>query len=135
MIDSPVVLYVEDDPLSREIMKIILEYVLNCSSYFIFEDSTDFAARLERLMAKPDVIFLDIHMEPLDGLSMLQIIRKMENFHDVPVIGLTASVMNEEVQLLRQVGFNGAIAKPLNQDTFPDALARILNNEQVWRIS
>jgi hypothetical protein len=42
--------------------------------------------------------------------------------------------MNEEVKKLKDVGFNGAIAKPLNYDTFPAALRHILNNEEVWYI-
>jgi hypothetical protein len=36
--------------------------------------------------------------------------------------------------MLRDAGFDGVIAKPLDYDTFPNALARILKGEQVWHI-
>jgi two-component system cell cycle response regulator DivK len=42
--------------------------------------------------------------------------------------------MNEEVKVLREAGFDGVIAKPIDYDTFPNVLHRILNGEQVWHI-
>jgi CheY-like chemotaxis protein len=53
----------------------------------------------------------------------------------IPVVALTASVMNEEVTLLRTKGFDGALAKPVDQRNFADILRRLLNGEQVWRIT
>jgi DNA-binding NarL/FixJ family response regulator len=50
----------------------------------------------------------------------------------VAVVALTASVMYEEVRRLRDAGFDGVIAKPINFDTFPAALDRILSGGQVW---
>ena len=42
----------------------------------------------------PDVIFLDIHIEPIDGFAMLKLIRQSATFQATKVIALTASVMN-----------------------------------------
>lgn len=131
---SPTILYFEDDTLSREVMHICLTRGLGYQNITIFEDSEDFEARLEHLSDKPDLIFLDIHMEPMDGFAMLQAIRQNETYGDTKVIALTASVMNEEVKLLKEAGFDGVIAKPLDFDTFPSVMQRILNGEQVWHI-
>jgi CheY-like chemotaxis protein len=128
------VLYVEDDPQSREVMELLLRSELGLSNITIFEDSTDFMARVERLRLKPDIILLDIHMHPYTGFEMLEMLREQGAWSSVPVIALTASVMNEEVQQLKLAGFNGVIAKPIDLDTFPDALQRVLNGQQVWRI-
>jgi hypothetical protein len=49
-------------------------------------------------------------------------------------VALTASVMNEEVHKLREAGFHSVIAKPIDVDTFPDLLHRIVGGETVWRI-
>jgi CheY-like chemotaxis protein len=129
---EPVFLYVENDELSREVMKALLTRGLGYRDLMIFDTSAHFARHLEDLTAKPDVIFLDIHMEPIDGFEMLKLIRQNKDHHATPVIALTASVMNEEVRRLREAGFDGAIAKPINYDTFPSALDRILNGEQIW---
>jgi CheY-like chemotaxis protein len=128
------ILYFEDDALSREVMRACLTRGLGYEDVMIFEDSEDFDTKLTQLGSNPDVIFLDIHMEPIDGFAMLKLIRQSETFQTAKVIALTASVMNEEVKMLREAGFDGVIAKPLNYDIFPDALRRILDGEQVWNI-
>jgi CheY-like chemotaxis protein len=71
-------------------------------------------------------------MEPIDGFEMLRLIHQEERYQKIPVVALTASVMNEEVRKLRESGFDGVIAKPLNYETFPRTLQRILNGEEVW---
>lgn len=131
---DPVILYFEDDVLSREVMRVCLTRGMGYGNVWIFEDSSEFEDRLNSVGAKPDVVFLDIHMEPVDGFEMLRIIRQSEAFQSTKVIALTASVMNEEVKMLKEAGFDGVIAKPLDYDTFPNALHRILRGEQVWHI-
>ena len=131
---DPVILYFEDDTLSRDVMQACLTRGLGYHNVTMFEDSSDFEGRLAGLPSKPDVIFLDIHMEPIDGFTMLRLIRQSEAYQATKVIALTASVMNEEVKMLKQAGFDGVIAKPLDYDTFSTVLRRILDGEQVWHI-
>jgi len=128
----PAFLYVENDELSREVMKTLLTRGLGYRDLTMFATSAHFEKHLDSLLSKPDVIFLDIHMEPIDGFEMLKLIRQHRDYFATPVIALTASVMNEEIRRLREAGFDGAIAKPINYDTFPGALDRILNGEQIW---
>jgi CheY-like chemotaxis protein len=131
---QPSVLYVEDNPQNRKLMQLLLQGRLRLPHVNIFEDSHEFATRLTMLQPQPDVIFLDIHVQPYDGFEMLQMIRQRTRFNDTPVVALTASVMNEEVQKLRQAGFNGCLAKPIDMNTFPDTLNRILLGESIWRV-
>jgi len=131
---QPAILYVEDDPLSRIVMGDLLKRGMHYENVTIFEDSANFMEKLETLPTKPDVIFLDIHMTPLDGFAMLRLIRGNKTFQDTRVIALTASVMNEEVKMLKDAGFDGVISKPLDADLFPKTLQRILNGEQVWQV-
>lgn len=135
MMDEPVFLYVEDDVTSREVMEMLLVYSLGYSHYTILPDSTGFMTKLESMPEKPDVIFLDIHMQPHDGFQLLDMLRKHQTYHDTTVIALTASVMNEEVHQLETAGFDGAIAKPIRHDLFPQLVQRILRGERVWHIA
>jgi CheY-like chemotaxis protein len=130
----PAFLYIEDDLLSREIMQLLLVGILGFKQFIVFEDSTNIEEKLNQLPWIPDVIFVDIYMEPLSGFETLDIIRRRSEFALSRVIALTASVMNEEVQLLKKSGFNGAIAKPIDSDSFPDVLQRIMKGEEIWRI-
>jgi len=134
MNENPAVLYIEDDTQSREVMEVLLINVMGLSNVSIFEDSTDFLARAKQLQPRPDVVLLDIHIRPHNGFEMLQGFRQDAVFRSVPIVALTASVMNEEVQRLRQAGFSGTLAKPLDMDTFPAMLTRLLSGENIWRI-
>lgn len=131
---SPAVMYVEDDPNSRKIMLMLLRGQMRLTDVTIFPDSTDFPVMMQELATTPDVIFLDIHMLPYSGFEMLDMIRQNERFDAIPVIALTASVMNEEVHRLRIAGFSGCLSKPLDLDTFPPIFDRILNGEAIWHI-
>lgn len=132
---SPILFYVEDDPSSIKIMKLIVENVMKISSLTIFKGSEGFPESLNRLDKIPDIFLLDIHITPYDGFDMLAILRADKRFKKSKIIAVTASVMGEEVDQLKQSGFDGAISKPLNIQTFPDLIARVMKGETVWFIS
>jgi twitching motility two-component system response regulator PilG len=134
MTKQPAILYVEDDLDSREVMNILLTLRLKLPHVTILKDSTDFLSQALSLDPKPDVVFLDIHVAPHNGFEMLEMLQQRQEFQNTPVVALTASVMNEEVEQLRVAGFHSCIAKPIDSDTFQDALERILSGESLWRI-
>jgi CheY-like chemotaxis protein len=134
MTNEPVILYVEDDPQSRKLMNMLLKGRMKLPHVTILEDSQDFLANVEALDPKPNIILLDIHMKPFNGFEMLTMLRDLPWTQETPIVALTASVMNEEVQRLRSIGFNGCLAKPIDLETFPDTLQRILDGETIWRI-
>lgn len=128
------ILYVEDEPENRQIMRILVEEMMGLSGLTIFENSENFIERLELIAPQPDVIFLDIHVPPHDGFEMLKMLRYHDTFRGIPVAALTASVMNEEVAKLKHAGFDGVFAKPLDMDSFPEMLNRIIKGEKIWHI-
>lgn len=128
------VLYVEDDPHSRTLMRMLLSGRMKLPNVTIFENSEDFLAKVQALTPKPDVIFLDIHMQPHDGFTMLSMLQQLDWARNTRIVALTASVMNEEVVKLRQSGFDGCLAKPIDLSTFPDTFQRIVDGEAIWRI-
>ncbi len=133
MAHEPAFLYVEDDMLSRRVMSVMM-MTMGYSQLTVFNDSANFMAKVAALPAKPDLIFLDIHIKPHDGFAMLKMLRDDPDYADARVIALTASVMSEEVEALHRAGFDGGIAKPLDQAVFPDLVQRILNGETVWYV-
>lgn len=130
---KPHILYVEDEIRSRRVMQMITSD-LDLPAVTLFEDSTDFLERVLALSPKPDLIFLDIHMKPYTGFQLLEMLRASGGFETIPIVAMTASVMNEEIQALRTAGFDGCIAKPIDFDSFPEILNRIMSGEKVWRI-
>ena len=133
MQSKPHILYVEDEVRSRRVMQMITSD-LDLPPVTLFEDSTDFLERALALSPKPDLIFLDIHMKPYTGFQLLDMLLASGTFDNTPIVAMTASVMNEEIQALRTAGFDGCIAKPIDFDSFPEILNHIMIGEKVWRI-
>jgi CheY-like chemotaxis protein len=127
-------LYVEDDAISRTVMEMLV-MKFGEADLTLFEDSADFLTRLENLPSIPNIIFLDIHIKPYSGFDMLRMIRQHTKFADSIVIALTASVMSEEIEQLKIEGFNGAIAKPLDREKFPELIGQILSSKNIWHIA
>jgi len=134
MKDYPSILYVEDDMMSRYVMQILLVDEMKLQNVLILEDSSSFEERITSIPFSPSIVFLDIHVQPLDGFAMLEILRGYEAYANTPIVALTASVMNEEVAQLREAGFNGVIPKPIDIDTFPSVMGQLLSGEEVWRV-
>ncbi len=134
MNENTAILYVEDDERSRNIMRLLLENMMGLTHVNIFEDSNNFVERVDALQPQPDVVLLDIHVPPHDGFEMLKLLRARPAFSTISIIALTASVMSEEIQQLKSAGFDGVIAKPIDMETFPDLLDRVMNGEHVWHI-
>lgn len=132
---KPILVYVEDDENSIFVMKMVVERVMKLPTLYVLQSRADFVQQVKGLGVVPDVFLLDIQMKPYDGVELLSMLRKDPQFKCSKVIALTASVTNEEVSLLKSGGFDGAIAKPLNIEVFPDLIARIINGEQVWYIA
>ena len=132
MMEETTFLYVEDDARSREVMELIMTMAMGVKNLVMFENSTEFASRLAALSPMPNVILLDIHVKPYDGFEMLRMIREHPTLKNATVIALTASVMNEEVEMMRTRGFDGAIGKPLSMSLFPDLIKRVIEGQSVW---
>jgi CheY-like chemotaxis protein len=133
-INDLVVLYVEDDLQSREVLELLMKNVLRLSQYYIFASSENFTARYAELPIHPNLLFLDIQMKPHSGYEVLNMIREHPEGADVKVIALTASVTVEEVQDLKRAGFDGLIAKPIKGRIFPQLVKKIVDGEPVWVI-
>jgi len=132
MIDTPIFLYVEDDPFNRDLMGQIL-CALGYTQVHLFRDSTDFLARLEQLSPQPTHILLDIHVGPHDGFELLNQLRAHETYRHLPVIAVTADA-DDALERLRQAGFDGCLSKPLSWKQFPQLLHQILQGEPVWNL-
>lgn len=60
----------------------------------------------------PDLIVLDLNMPKKDGREVLELIRKSEDFRVIPVVIMTTSSAEEDINFTYQHGGNSFITKP-----------------------
>ena len=83
--------------------------------------------------APVDLIILDLMMPGgLTGYQLYDAIRAMPELAVVPVAAVSASDAGEAIQRCRARGFAGYIAKPIDDELFPEQIGRLINREQVW---
>lgn len=77
---------------------------------------------------KPDLILLDVMMEPLSGWEILDLIRGDDELFDLPVIILTGKIMTVDEALQFGIKIDGFVMKPLERSMLVTAI------EEVWNI-
>ena len=74
---------------------------------------------------RPGILLLDISMPKLDGLAVLEHIRKDETLHRLPVIIMTTSQLEEDCLRSYDLGVNAYIRKPVGFGRLCDAVKAI----------
>jgi CheY-like chemotaxis protein len=89
------------------------------------ENGLEAVAKIEG-KADYDVVLMDIHMPVMGGLEATEIIRaKSESyFQQLPIIALTASMLNSEVNEIVRAGMNDYILKPFDPKGLYDKLTK-----------
>jgi CheY-like chemotaxis protein len=74
---------------------------------------------------KPKVILLDLKMPKVDGIEVLKQIKQTEETKVIPVVILTSSKENPDVEKAYALGANSYIVKPVEFENFRTAVAEI----------
>jgi CheY-like chemotaxis protein len=70
----------------------------------------------------PQLILLDINLPKVNGISVLQQIRKSDICHSIPVVMLTTSDEKTDIQECYESGANSYVCKPVDYSTFCNTL-------------
>jgi len=118
------VMAVDDNMANLKLISAILgEMVGNVKSYKNGKEAVDAAQK-----HKFDLIFMDIQMPILDGISACQQIRTIELNKNTPIIAVTAHAMEGEKDKLLQVGMDDYLAKPLDENSLEQAIETWITN-------
>jgi len=78
---------------------------------------------------KPDLILMDIQLPGMNGIDALGVLRADATTAAIPVIAVTASVMQQDRKLITDAGFDGYVGKPINLKEFLDAVSGMLSKK------
>ena len=118
---KPVILIVEDNSDNMITVKAILD-----DNYTVLE-AEDGAQGI--VMAKkhiPHLILMDIALPGVDGIEAFKIIRNIGHLSHIPIVALTASAMTSDRETILANGFDGYIAKPIDEKVFFNTINRVL---------
>ncbi|CAM3511874.1 ATP-binding protein [Paraphotobacterium marinum] len=109
------IMVVEDNLVNQKVTTLILK---NAGFDFIVAENGQEAIQMYSEIPNIKIILMDCMMPILDGFEATKAIRKLEKtkFMDkVPIIALTASVMNSEIQACFRSGMDDYLAKPFTK--------------------
>jgi CheY-like chemotaxis protein len=76
---------------------------------------------------RPDLILLDIRMPDTDGYEVAAAIRNTPALERTRIVAVTASAMVGDRERIAAAGFDGYVQKPIDPETFIDALKPFLS--------
>ncbi len=124
MSDKKTILYVEDNPDNR----ILIRRVLEAEGYAVIEAPNAAAALGLLENRQPDLILMDINMPDMDGYALTARIRALPAHTRVPIIAVTANVMRGDREKSLEAGCDGYIQKPIDIDILPNQIERYMRN-------
>ncbi|HET90304.1 MAG TPA: response regulator [Chloroflexi bacterium] len=131
MNDTIRILYIEDDPGNRMLVRRILE-----AEGFSITEATDGPSGLEiatEMYPDLDLILLDINLPEIDGYDLAKRFRNTPTLQEVPILAVTANVMQGDRELTLEAGCDGYIQKPIDVDLLPEQVKAALKMKHTQR--
>ncbi len=128
--DSVEILLVEDNPNDAELaLHAFRRYKISNNIHVVRDgaEALDFvfctggyAAR--NINNRPKVVLLDLKLPKVDGLEVLRRIREDEHTHNIPVVVLTSSREDRDIDECYKLGVNSYITKPVDFEQFTESV-------------
>ena len=118
---NPHILIVEDEPDALELFDNLLRH---------FEINSDRAADGEQALSflsgrRYDAAIIDLSLPGIDGLDLVQTIRRHNQMSSMPCIAVTAYHSSRVRQDAINAGFNAYFSKPVNEQKFMEEISRL----------
>ncbi len=118
-----VILIVEDDPGSLELIRGLLQKIGHRTLEAINGTQGVELAKAH----KPDLILMDLQLPVMNGIDATAILKANLETQSIPVIALTAYAMSGDEERGLQMGFDGYITKPIRVRDFLKQVAAHLS--------
>jgi len=112
------ILVVEDNPINMKLIETLLK------KYGLIIDKAENgkeAVEKLRVNSSYNIVFMDLQMPVMNGIEATEIIRN-DISKEIPIIALTAAVMQEERERVLAAGMNNFIEKPIKVDRLKEVL-------------
>ncbi len=128
------ILLVEDNPLDIDLTQRAFARRHLANPLLVARDGEEAMQCIdtwEQGQQPPALILLDLKLPKIDGLDVLARIKSHDLFKMIPVVVLTTSAEDRDVQAAYKLGANSYIIKPVSFDKFMEVAERI---EMYWGV-
>ena len=112
---------VDDDEEMGRAISLMLK-LLDCETKYFFNPRP--AAQALLAGGRPDMIILDINMPEVNGLDMLEFLRRRPEWKELPIIMLSSEAADVMVDKAMQLGADGYVMKPVTIDELEKVMAQ-----------
>jgi two-component system response regulator len=127
------ILLAEDSPYDAELMLSALgkcEFINNIQVVDDGEKVLDFvyatgAYANRDFEVQPKVIFLDIKLPMIDGFEILKRLKSDERIKSIPIVILTSSEAEKDIDICYQLGANSYLVKPMDFETLSQFIHQV----------
>lgn len=126
VLDTAAILVADDVDNNRKLIKTILKRTKQIE---VLEAQNGEEAISITEKYNPDLILMDIRMPVMDGCQAAMRIKKDSKLKHIPVIAMSASVLENKEKKSRDFSFDGYVIKPINMDDLLKEISRVLRNK------
>jgi len=131
MIDPHKMLLVEDDPNDVELIQLAIRDLQDIRTLDVLHDGEQAIAYLLGSATQPSVselprlILMDLKLPKLTGIEVLSSLRQHPGTHALPVVIMTSSREESDLQDCYNLGVNSYVVKPLDFQQFADFVRQV----------
>jgi len=118
------ILVVEDNAMNQMVLKMITKKWLNTEVDYAFNGEEGLQMMHK---SKYDIVLMDLQMPIMDGYEATVEIRKGNsglNDKNIPIIAVTADVMETTKDRVKEIGMNFYLSKPINKDVLFETIQK-----------
>jgi len=123
------ILLVEDNPINQQVM---VECLQKEGAIVVLASNGLEAIDLVRKYPF-DLVLMDLQMPGMDGYQATEQIRQFKTKEDLPIIAMSAHVMDSAKEKCLAVGMNDFLGKPMELDTFLASMNHWVGNRRITR--
>lgn len=126
MTDKLKVVLVDDQSLCRRGLS---ELLSNCYGFSVLGTTASIDELRTLLEQKPDLLIVDLRMKPLDGISLIELLRS--EGYTTPAVMLTMSDSENDLARAIRAGVRGYLLKDMAPEDVVDSIRRVAAGELV----
>lgn len=128
------ILLIEDNPVDVDLTLRAFKTRNLTNPIEVARNGEEALGRIEKWNAGeqiPLVILLDLNLPKVDGLDVLKTIKTHPKYNTIPIVVLTSSSDNKDIERAYKLGANSYIIKPVDFNKFVEVASHI---ELYWNV-